>query len=103
MNASFLQLHFLTINLVLKIESELERRDYGGFGLSKENSSYKMGINWIALLSSPKASQDLLGNKSRFREALNTYLTFNITEKLKNTFDMKLDFIKGDKNVFFNE
>lgn len=81
----------------VKIETELERRDYAGFGVSKEGSRYKTGANWIALLSSPKASQDLLGNKSRFREALNYFLTINITEKLKNTFDMKLDFIKGDK------
>lgn len=81
----------------VKIETELERRDYGGFGASTEGENYKTGVNWIALLSSPKASQDLLGNKSRFREALNFFLTLNITEKLKNTFDMKLDFIKGDK------
>lgn len=81
----------------VKIETELERRDYGGFGVSKENAAYKTGLNWIALLSAPKASQDLLGNKSRFREALDYFLTLNITEKLKNTFDMKLDFIKGDK------
>lgn len=81
----------------VKIETELERRDYGGFGVSKEGESYKAGGNWIALLSSPKASQDLLGNKSRFREALNFFLTINITEKLKNTFDVKLDFLKGDK------
>lgn len=81
----------------VKIETELERRDYAGFGVSNESERFKTGVNWIALLSSPKASQDLLGNKSRFREALNFYLTFNITEKLKNTLDMKLDFIKGDK------
>jgi hypothetical protein len=83
----------------IKIESQLEARNYGGFGASKKTQNYHIGFNWIALLTTPKGSQDMLANKSRFREALDVFFVFNFTERLRNNFDIKFDVMKQDKII----
>ncbi len=80
----------------VKIETKLEARDYVGAGIDYELDNLKVGANWIALVSQPEKSNDLIGNKSRFREAIDLFLTWKITDRLKNTFDIKKDFIKND-------
>ena len=83
----------------IKIETQLEARNYGGLGIAKHGERFTAGVNWIALLTAPKTGNDLLGNKSRFREALDVFLTWKITEKLTNTFDIKFDVMKRDKII----
>lgn len=83
----------------IKIESQLEARTYSGFGASKQGDRFNTGFNWIAMLTKPKGSDDILANKSRFREALEVFLTLDITDKLKNNFDIKWDVMKGDKII----
>lgn len=80
----------------VKIETKLESRDYVGAGIDYSLDNFVFGGNWIAMVSTPAKSNDLIGNKSRFREAVDFFFTWKITDKLKNTFDIKKDFIKND-------
>jgi hypothetical protein len=85
------------VTLATDIKTEKYTETYGGGGISKVNSEFGIGINYIARLSSFKRSKKNLAQDPRWNQAVNVFLTKNFTRTFSLTGDVKYDTFTTDR------
>ncbi len=86
------------VTRLTEIKSNKIREDYVGGGISKTNSEYTLGFNYVARLSSYNRDQEPLIPDPRWNQALNVFMTRNLG-KLTLSADAKYDMLTRDRLV----
>ncbi len=81
------------------IKTEKRREDYMGGGISRINSLYGYGFNYVARLSPFDRQKEQLALDPRWNQALNFFGLYNFGSKLTVSADLKFDMLTTDRLI----